>query len=75
MWRRRRFTVTFLFLFLIFSVSSLFSSPRCSLFLPLSLSLSLSSLLRLPAGNASTDQFISPLVPVSRVYASLNDGN
>lgn len=40
-----------------------------------SLSLSLSSLLRLPAGNASTDQFISPLVPVSRVYASLNDGN
>lgn len=40
-----------------------------------SLSLSLFSLLRLPAGNASTDQFISPLVPVSRVYASLNDGN
>lgn len=71
MWRRRRFTVTFLFLFLIFSFSSLFSSPQCSL----PLSLSLSSFLRLPAGNASTDQFISPLVPVSRVYASLNDGN
>lgn len=61
---------SYFLLFFSFLLSTVFSlSPS------LPLSLSLSSLLRLPAGNASTDQFISPLVPVSRVYASLNDGN